>query len=111
MKGLFSINGKEGKKEKNSYQKIKEDTMVIKEYKLNLTLSDVVTATTNVFSKDKKCMASIVNGLTGIPEEVIIERGIFVGSEDLKNEEIINQYKDSDILISVYNGSINVLIK
>ena len=85
--------------------------MVIKEYKLNLTLSDVVTATINVFLKDKKIMASIVNGLTGIPEEDIIERGIFVGSVDLKNEEIIKQYKDSDILISIYNDSINVLIK
>ena len=113
MKGLFSINRKEEKKERTLIKKIKEDTMVTKEYdeeKLDMMLSDLEYKLKTLFENDKDLLAEIINGVTGIPKEDIIERGIIVDSQDLIDKEKIKQYKDSDILISIYNNTINIVI-
>ena len=49
-------------------------------------------------------------GILGIPKEDIIERGILLDSQDLINPEKVKKYKDSDILISVYNNTINIVM-
>ena len=48
--------------------------------------------------------------VSGIPKEDIIERGILLDSQDLINPEKVKKYKDSDILISVYNNTINIVM-
>ena len=62
------------------------------------------------FEDDKDMLAEIINGVTGIPKEDIIERGILLDSQDLINPEKVKKYKDSDILISVYNNTINIVM-
>ena len=47
---------------------------------------------------------------TPVPKEDIIERGILLDSQDLINPEKVKKYKDSDILISVYNNTINIVM-
>ena len=86
--------------------------MVTKEYdeeKLDMMLLDLEHKLKTIFENDKDLLAEIINGVTGIPKEDIIERGIIVDSQDLIDKEKINQYKDSDILISIYNNTINIV--
>ena len=80
------------------------------EEKLDVILSNLEHNLKTLFENDKDMLAEIINGVTGIPKEDIIERGILLDSQDLINPEKVKKYKDSDILISVYNNTINIVM-
>ena len=85
-----------------------KDNYVLDEEKLDVILSNLEHNLKTLFENDKDMLAEIINGVTGIPKEDIIERGILLDSQDLINPEKVKKYKDSDILISVYNNTINI---
>jgi hypothetical protein len=85
-----------------------KDNYVLDEEKLDVILSNLEHNLKTLFDKDM--LAEIINGVTGIPKEDIIERGILLDSQDLINPEKVKKYKDSDILISVYNNTINIVM-
>ena len=87
-----------------------KDNYVLDEEKLDVILSNLEHNLKTLFENDKDMLAEIINGVTGIPKEDIIERGILLDSQDLINPEKVKKYKDSDILISVYNNTINIAI-
>lgn len=87
-----------------------KDDYVSDDEKLDAILSDLEHNLKTLFENDKDMLAEIINGVTGIPKEDIIERGILLDSQDLINPEKVKKYKDSDILISVYNNTINIVM-
>ena len=87
-----------------------KDNYVLDEEKLDVILSNLEHNLKTLFENDKDMLAEIINGVTGITKEDIIERGILLDSQDLINPEKVKKYKDSDILISVYNNTINIVM-
>ena len=77
-----------------------KDNYVLDEEKLDVILSNLEHNLKTLFENDKDMLAEIINGVTGIPKEDIIERGILLDSQDLINPEKVKKYKDSDILIN-----------
>ena len=77
-----------------------KDGYVSDDEKLDAILSDLEHNLKTLFENDKDMLAEIINGVTGIPKEDIIERGILLDSQDLINPEKVKKYKDSDILIN-----------
>ena len=89
---------------------LEKDNYVLDEEKLDVILSNLEHNLKTLFENDKDMLAEIINGVTGIPKEDIIERGILLDSQDIINPEKVKKYKDSDILISVYNNTINIVM-
>ena len=125
---------KGGKNGRTLIKKYKGGTLVtIKGYTNNpeLRKKEVIPGTFDavfkaVLTEEKEVLAEIIELVIGIPKEDvikngviinseyvrenIIERGILLDSQDLINPEKVKKYKDSDILISVYNNTIDIVM-